>query len=71
MYRSCYPETWVSEHKGLLTYVFLSVFQIVINNYRSIIFPEKTVVFLVLELAPAGLEKLQRAKFKAEIKNNI
>lgn len=71
MYRSYYHEILVSVHKGLLTCAFLSVFQTVSNNYRSIIFLEKIVVFLIYELAPSGLEKLQTAKFKVEIKNHV
>lgn len=50
---------------------FLSVFQIVINNYRLVNFLEKNVVLLIHELAPSGLEKLQTLKFKAEIKNHV
>lgn len=58
-------------HKGPLTSPFLSVFQIVNNNYRSIIFLEKPPVLLIGKLVPGGLEKLQTAKFKAKIKNNV
>lgn len=58
-------------YKGPLAPPFLSVFQIVINNYRSIIFLEKPPVLLIGKLVPSGLEKLQTAKFKAKIKNNV
>lgn len=71
MYRPYFPEIMVSVHKGQLTCTFLSVFQIVINNYRLVNFLKKHVVFLILELAQSGLEKLQTVKFKAGIKNHV
>lgn len=70
MYRPYFPEILVSAQRSTHM-AFLSVFQIVINNYRLVNFLEKNVVLLIRELAPSGLEKLQTLKFKAEIKNHV